>query len=252
MAAGLLVLLFAVFLPRPAQVAICAVALLASLMLPVIAVDLPPARAPMTLFNWRYGHLLNFNGLTQSVLLAWPLFASGWLFVLSGRPGWGEPHPLRGGPGRGTAVEQPQQAGVVGGRLGEDRRHTVQPLEQLGAGGRRDRRVGLDPRPLLADQQGDDLELRPFGRPDLPSMDFASTSRTRRARIGMIGAGSSPERCRLPWWPADPFGLPFPAPFVVLRAPFDVDVPFDAVCVEGADARRGDRRRSVLGILLQL
>ncbi len=95
MAAGLLVLLFAVFLPRPAQVAICAVALLASLILPVIAVDLPPARAPLTLFNWRYGHLLNFNGLTQSVLLVWPLAASAWLFLLSGRPGWGEPDPMR-------------------------------------------------------------------------------------------------------------------------------------------------------------
>lgn len=91
MAAGLLVLLFSVFLPRPAQVAICAVALLASLLLPVMAVDLPPARAPLTLFNWRYGHLLNFNGLTQSVLLAWPLAAAAWLFVLSGRPRWGEP-----------------------------------------------------------------------------------------------------------------------------------------------------------------
>jgi hypothetical protein len=91
-----------------------------------------------------------------------------------------------------------------------------------------------------------------FAGPTLPSMDFASTSRTRRARIGMIGAGSSPDRCRVPWWPADPFGPPLPAPFVVLRVPFDVAAPFDAVCVEGADARRGDRRRSVLGILLQL
>lgn len=91
MAAGLLVLLFAVFLPRPAQVAICAVALLVSLLLPAVAVDLPPARAPLTLFNWRYGHLLTFNGLTQSVLLAWPLAAAVWLFVLSGRPRWGEP-----------------------------------------------------------------------------------------------------------------------------------------------------------------
>ena len=35
--------------------------------------------------------------------------------------------------------------------------------------------------------------------PTLPSIDFASTSRTRRARIGMIGAGSSPERCRWFW-----------------------------------------------------
>ena len=31
----------------------------------VLAVDVPSARAPLTLFNWRYGHLLNFNGLTQ-------------------------------------------------------------------------------------------------------------------------------------------------------------------------------------------
>ena len=93
MTAGLLVLLFAVFLPRPAQVAICAVSLLASLLLPALAVDLPPARAPVTLFNWRYGHLLNFNGLTQTVLLVWPLAAAAWLFVLSGRPRWGEPDP---------------------------------------------------------------------------------------------------------------------------------------------------------------
>ena len=58
MTAGLLVLFFVVFLPRPVQVATCAIALLASLLLPVVAVDLPPARAPLTLFNWRYGHLL--------------------------------------------------------------------------------------------------------------------------------------------------------------------------------------------------
>ncbi len=91
MTAGLLVLLVVVFLPRPAQIATCAVALLASLLLPVVAIDLPPPRAPLTLFNWRYGHLLNFNGLTQSVLLAWPLLASAWLFVLAGRPAWGDP-----------------------------------------------------------------------------------------------------------------------------------------------------------------
>ena len=57
------------FLPRPVQVATCATALLASLLLPLLAVDVPTARAPLTLFNWRYGHLLNFNGLTQTVLL---------------------------------------------------------------------------------------------------------------------------------------------------------------------------------------
>ena len=90
-AVGLAVLLFAVFLPRPVQVAACATALLASLLLPALAVDVPPARAPITLFNWRYGHLLNFNGLTQSVLLLWPIIAAAWLFALAGRPRWGEP-----------------------------------------------------------------------------------------------------------------------------------------------------------------
>ena len=91
MATGLLVLLFVVFLPRPVQVATCATVLLASLLLPIVATDLPSTRAPLTLFNWRYGHLLNFNGLTQSVLLAWPIAAAAWLFVLAGRPRWGVP-----------------------------------------------------------------------------------------------------------------------------------------------------------------
>lgn len=91
MTAGLLALFVIVFLPRPVQVASCAVALLASLLLPVVGVDLPSPRAPMTLFNWRYGHLLTFNGLTQSVLLAWPLAAAAWLFALAGRPRWGQP-----------------------------------------------------------------------------------------------------------------------------------------------------------------
>jgi VanZ family protein len=91
MAAGLLTLLFVVFLPRPAQVAACAVALLASLLLPLAAADVPSARAPLSLFEWRYGQLLNFNGLTQTVLLVWPLAAAAWLFLLAGRPGWGEP-----------------------------------------------------------------------------------------------------------------------------------------------------------------
>jgi VanZ family protein len=91
MTIGLLLLLFAVFLPRPLQLETCAIALLASVLLPLVATDLPPARAPLTLFNWRYGHLLNFNGLTQSVLLVWPLLAAAWLFLLAGRPRWGEP-----------------------------------------------------------------------------------------------------------------------------------------------------------------
>mgnify|MGYP001015658860 FL=1 len=91
MAAGLLALLVTIFAPRPVQVAACAIALLASLLLPVTVADVPAASAPLTLFNWRYGHLLNFNGLTQTVLLVWPVLAALWLFALAGRPRWGEP-----------------------------------------------------------------------------------------------------------------------------------------------------------------
>jgi VanZ family protein len=91
MAAGLLTLLCTAFLPRPVQVAACAPALLASLLLPLLTTDVPSVRAPITLFGWRYGHLLNFNGLTQTVLLLWPLAAAAWLFVLAGLPAWGAP-----------------------------------------------------------------------------------------------------------------------------------------------------------------
>jgi VanZ family protein len=91
MAVGLLALLVVAFLPRPAQVATCATALLASVLLPLVTDDVPSARTPLSLFAWRYGQLLNFNGLTQTVLLAWPLAAAAWLFALAGRPAWGEP-----------------------------------------------------------------------------------------------------------------------------------------------------------------
>ena len=82
------------------QIASCAIALLASLLLPVLGVDLPSPRAPLTLFSLVYGHLLNFNGLTRRVLLAWPILAAAWLaFALAGRPGWGraaaEPVPAQ-------------------------------------------------------------------------------------------------------------------------------------------------------------
>jgi VanZ family protein len=90
-AAGSLGLLLAAFLPRPAQVAACAVALLSSLLLPLAASDATAMTAPLTLYNWRYGHLLNFNGLTHSVLLVWPIAAAAWLFALAGKPAWGRP-----------------------------------------------------------------------------------------------------------------------------------------------------------------
>jgi VanZ family protein len=90
-AMGALALLAAIVLPRPAMIALGGIALLSSLLTPLVASDLLVARPPLTLFSWRYGQLLNFNGLTHTVLLLWPVAASAWLFALSGRPAWGAP-----------------------------------------------------------------------------------------------------------------------------------------------------------------
>jgi hypothetical protein len=90
-AAGTLLLSMAIWLPRAAQVALAAIALLSSLLATLFVPDLVYAQAPLALFDWTYGQLLNFNGLTHAVLLAWPVVASLFLFALAGRPGWGEP-----------------------------------------------------------------------------------------------------------------------------------------------------------------
>jgi len=90
-AAGTLLLSVAIWLPRPAQVALATVALLSSLFATLLLPELVFARPPLALFDWSYGQLLNFNGLTHAVLLAWPLVASGFLAALAGHPGWGEP-----------------------------------------------------------------------------------------------------------------------------------------------------------------
>jgi hypothetical protein len=89
--AGALLLAVAIRLPRSVQVTLATVALLSSLLATLFVPDLLFARAPLSLFSVSYGHLLNFNGLTHTVLLLWPAMASAFLFVLAGRPGWGEP-----------------------------------------------------------------------------------------------------------------------------------------------------------------
>ena len=88
---GSFVLALAIRLPRSAQVTLAAIALLSSLLATLFAPDLLFARVPVRLFNGPYGHLLNFNGLTHTVLLLWPAVASAFLFALAGRPGWGKP-----------------------------------------------------------------------------------------------------------------------------------------------------------------
>ena len=62
---------------------LCAIALLSSLIAPLLAPDMWHARAPLALFDWPYGQLLNFNGLTHAVLVVWPLLAS--LYLLCAR-----------------------------------------------------------------------------------------------------------------------------------------------------------------------
>jgi VanZ family protein len=90
-AAGALAIPAAIQLPRPVMIAVCGIALLSSIGVPLLAPDLLSARAPLTLFSWRYGQLLNYNGLTRTILLVWPLFAALWLLALAGRPAWGDP-----------------------------------------------------------------------------------------------------------------------------------------------------------------
>jgi VanZ family protein len=89
-AAGALVLMLAIWLPRAVRTTLCAIALLSSLVAPLLAPDLWQARAPLALFDWPYGHLLNFNRLTHAVLVIWPVLASAYLLWLAGKPGWGQ------------------------------------------------------------------------------------------------------------------------------------------------------------------
>ncbi len=73
----------------------------------------------------------------------------------------------------GVLGEQPQQGGVAGRDLGEDRGDAVQPLELLGAEGLADVAVGLDAGPLLTHEQGHDLELGAATAADRPALGLA-------------------------------------------------------------------------------
>jgi VanZ family protein len=89
-AAGAIALLLTTRLSRPVQTTLCAIALLSSLIAPLLAPDMWQARAPLALFDWPHGHLLNFNGLTHAVLVVWPVLVSCYLMWLVGQPAWGE------------------------------------------------------------------------------------------------------------------------------------------------------------------
>jgi VanZ family protein len=81
LAAGLVLGLGAVALPRTARLALAAMLVMAATVL----VNLAPANPyfTATLRLWHQGHFLNFNGLTRSVSSAWPFMVLGYLFFLA-------------------------------------------------------------------------------------------------------------------------------------------------------------------------
>ncbi|MDR2709979.1 MAG: hypothetical protein LBB65_01350 [Burkholderiales bacterium] len=90
LALGFLLLYIFFALSRPKAIAICAIILLSSLLVPLFLPDLLSTRMPSSLLKDHYAHLLHFDGLTRLILLMWPLAAGIWLFFLAGRPRWGE------------------------------------------------------------------------------------------------------------------------------------------------------------------
>ena len=93
-------------------------------------------------------------------------------------------HALRHRRRRLVGLEQLDERRVAGCRLGEDRRDSVEPLEQLDACGIGDLAVGLHSRALLAHQEGDHLELHPVRGSELAALrlrlDLAHLAREDR------------------------------------------------------------------------
>lgn len=61
--------------PRQARLAVALAAAVASLVLAYAFEGPANTSAVMRLFSWRYGHLLNFNGLTRLLAELWPMLA---------------------------------------------------------------------------------------------------------------------------------------------------------------------------------
>jgi VanZ family protein len=84
LAAGVVLSLLAVSLPRTARLVLAAVLIMAATVLVNLAPPNPYLVA--TLRIWQQGHFLNFNGLTRLVSTAWPFLALGYLiFLAAGR-----------------------------------------------------------------------------------------------------------------------------------------------------------------------
>ena len=81
LAAGVVLAMAALWLPRTARLALAAVLLMAATVLVNLAPPNPYFAAMLKV--WEQGHFLNFNGLTRLVSAAWPFAALGYLVYLA-------------------------------------------------------------------------------------------------------------------------------------------------------------------------
>lgn len=83
LAAGAVLALLAVALPRFARLPAAAMLIMAATVLVNLAPPNPYVDASLRV--WQYGHFLNFNGLTRLLSAVWPFAALGYLMVLAAR-----------------------------------------------------------------------------------------------------------------------------------------------------------------------
>jgi glycopeptide antibiotics resistance protein len=81
LAVGALSLTVLFWLPRRAKSIIAGIALLLGIFASLLLPDTFIAKAPLSLFNWHYGQLLNLNGLTHTIIMLWPFAATAVLLL---------------------------------------------------------------------------------------------------------------------------------------------------------------------------
>ncbi len=77
---GVLLMSVIGWLARPYLIRVAAVVACAYLVLAHGVLDSGSASAAMRLYQWHFGHLLNYNGLSQTVMLVFPLLLLGYLW----------------------------------------------------------------------------------------------------------------------------------------------------------------------------
>jgi VanZ family protein len=83
-AAGSVLLMLLFWLPRRVKSVLAGIALLSSVLIPLLLPDLALRSAPLVQFSWHYGQLLNLNGLTRSIVMVWPFVATALLLLRFG------------------------------------------------------------------------------------------------------------------------------------------------------------------------